>query len=172
MATKKQIKKAQLSNKTKTSTTDQNEIQRLIRIILVVVGVFLAFTLITYFVENNKKTTTEEETTIQYDVILLASLFDQTEDDYYVLVTKDEDPNITVYETYASYALEKDKDFRLYYSYLDEVFNQEFVGEKSNIKKKDLKVANTTLIRIKDKKIKSYYEGKEKITEYLQDLIK
>lgn len=171
MSTKKQIKKIQESKKIKPVASDENEIQRLIKIILIVVAVFLLFTLITYIKSNNSKKA-EPETAIQYDVILLASLYDQNPDDYYVLITNEEDPNIVLYERYAGYALEKDSSFRLYYSYLDEVFNKDFIGEKNNITKKNFKVATTTLVRIKDDKIKSYYEGKKEITKHLQELIK
>lgn len=170
MATKKQIKKSQQINNAKIKS-EQNEIQRLIRIILIVVGVFLVFTLITYLVEKNKTKTETEETKIQYDAILLGSLLD-LDGSYNVIITNEKDPDITLYESYATYALKKDSSFRLYYSYLDEVFNQQFVGEESNIKKDNFKVSTTTLIKVENGEIKAYYEGKAKITKYLQNLIK
>lgn len=58
---------------------------------------------------------------------------------------------------------------------LDLGFNEQYVGEKSNLKGgkvEELKFANTTLIKVKKKKVVEVYEGKEKILEHLRSITK
>ena len=58
---------------------------------------------------------------------------------------------------------------------LDLGFNEKYVGEKSNLKGgkvEELKFADTTLIKVKKKKVVEVYEGKEKILEHLRSITK
>lgn len=171
---KKQVIKKEVKQATPITS---NEVTNLIKIVLIVSAVFLIFYGITIIVTKNKKASVPENTdaVIQYDEILLGTLFEQPNSEYYVLVTAADDEYLTTYTTYLSTYKTKENATRFYTSNLDSGFNKTYIAEESFINTNnlaELKFKESTLLKIKDKKIVSSYEGNVKIIEHLKTLIK
>ena len=163
-------------NINKKNYQDDNEISKLIKLVVVVTVVFLVFYLITYLV-NREKTESETENntaTIQYDEILIGNLLEQPNDEYYVMIYDIDDYQSIVYETYLNLYSNKDDALRYYTATLNNPLNKNFVSDKSNFEIKkitDLKINGSSLIKIKNKKIEKYYVG-EDIISYLKEISK
>ena len=104
------MKKAKISSSKKTNAmiSTDNEMSKLIILILVVALVFALFYVITLFVTKDKNTTNtsnEENTeaTIQYEKILATNILSQKNNEYYVLVYFNSDKYVDVYKSYLSY---------------------------------------------------------------------
>lgn len=171
------VKKTKIAKEVKAPAFSSNEVSNLLKIILAVTAVFLVFYGITSLVTKNKKqeTTDTEDVTIQYDEILLGALLEQTNSDYFVLVTTEEDMYVDTYNTYISTYKNKENAIRIYTANLDSGFNKNYKSEESNLNIstiKDLKLKTSTLFRISNGQISSYYEGNEQIVSYLKDIIK
>jgi len=165
-------------NKKETTTIlNNNEVKKLLMIISVVTAIFLIFYGITIIVtknSDNANNKTNEEVIIQYDEILLGTLFEQNDTEYYVLVTKEDDTYLSTYSNLISIYQSSEDAARVYFANLDNGFNKHYKSEKSNITNdlKELKLGGTTLLRIKNKNIISSYEGNAAITEHLNSLLK
>ena len=164
-----------------TSSDSTDEIRKLLIIIGAVCAVMLAFYFITEVVVKNKKNSNNNnqndikvEPVIQYEQILMGSLFNQNESDYYVLVYDKDDAMLDLYNQYISSYNKLDSHLKVYKVNLSEDFNKSYIGEESHLSGdniKDIKVTGTTLIRIKDKEISSSYENGEDITKKLKELV-
>lgn len=155
---------------------DNNEILKLLKFIILVSLIVLAFYVVTLFVnKDEEQASTETPTTIQYDYILVGNILTQPSEDYYVLAKTSDDINSQVYEAYLSnYTSIKDA-LRVYYIDLDNPLNSKFLKEESNFKFKnvtDISFKETTLLLIQDNKIKKTYEGKDNIIKVLTELTK
>ncbi len=169
------------SNKTNSMVSTNNEMSKLILFILIVAIVFVAFYIITLFVTKKDETatdTTEENTeaTIQYEKILASNILSQKPSEYYVLVYYGSDKYVDYYKNYLTYyesSIEGAVPY--YYVDMDEVFNNTFKSEQSKLDVKDVKefkFSQTTLLRIRDSKVISTYEGKDNITGKLGRMTK
>ena len=164
-----------------TSSDSTDEIRKLLIIIGAVCAVMLAFYFITEVVVKNKKNSNNNnqndikvEPVIQYEQILMGSLFNQNESDYYVFVYDKDDVMLDLYNQYISSYNKLDSHLKVYKVNLSEDFNKSYIGEESHLSGgniKDVKVTGTTLIRIKDKEIRSSYENSEDITKKLKELV-
>ncbi|NLL45120.1 MAG: hypothetical protein GX247_05605 [Mollicutes bacterium] len=159
-----------------TITTETNEIKELTKIIVSILLIFLLFFTITYLLtkKEDKLPPLEEELEIQYDEILIGELLNKKENEYYVLVTKEDDHFVDLYKAYLQEYEDREKAIRVYYSNLDNVFNQKYQANESKLSISDIKnirFKGTTLLKIKKGKIVSYYETKDKIMEHLKALI-
>ena len=99
---------------------------------------------------------------------------DQPNDEYYVMIYDTEDYDSIVYETYLNMYKQKEDSHRYYTATLNNPLNQKFLSDSSNFNIKkitDLKIKSSTLLKIKNKKIEKYYEGKN-IIEHLQEISK
>ncbi len=159
---------------------ENNEFTNLIKIVLIVTGIFLAFYLITYLVAKNKATTEEEtdaaEVSIQYDEILMSNLLKQNSSEYYVLAYDAEDVYYDAYNTYLTSYTGEDDAIRVYTSILSNGFNKSYydVDAESNTditSIDELKLNSSTLIKVKDGNIETVYEGHDAIVTYLKTLI-
>ena len=174
MAKKNNTKKAKNSTKiTKANINNDDEFGKLIKLIVLVTVIFLVFYGITFLVNREQE---EEETQtgaqIQYDNILIGDLLTQPNDEYYVMVYDSDDVYNVLYQTYLGLYASKEDAIRYYTADLDNPFNNSFVGEKANFEIKtikDLKLNASTLLKIKDGKIKEHYVG-EKLKEYLKEI--
>ena len=156
--------------------TTNNEMAKLVKIVLLITAIFLVFYGITLLVTENKtEETPVTEATIQYDEILLSSLFEQPNNEYYVLVTKEDDDYLGVYSVYTSKYQSKENKLRLYSANLSSGFNSSYEAEESNLnttKIEELKLKESTLLKISNKKIVASYEGSTKIIEHLKNISK
>ena len=156
--------------------TTNNEMVKLVKIVLLITAIFLIFYGITLLVTEKKaEETPVTEATIQYDEILLSSLFEQPNNEYYVLVTKENDDYLGVYSVYTSKYQSKENKLRLYSANLSNGFNSSYEAEESNLnttKIEELKLKDSTLLKISNKKIVASYEGSTKIIEHLKNISK
>lgn len=170
-------------NKTTSIVSTDNEMSKLIILILAVAFVFALFYVITLFVTNNDSSSksinnaaNNDANSIQYEKILVSNIFSQKESEYYVLAYFDTDKYLDMYKSYLSfYKKNVSGAFPYYYVDVTDVFNKSFIGDKSNLDVsdiKDLKFSQTTLLRIKGNKIISIYEGNEQITGKLGRMTK
>lgn len=167
-------------DKIETIKTTPTEIKKLLLIIfgiLIVCAIFYGITIL--FVKDNKLEENKEENksnvSIQYEEIILSKLLNQSEKDYYVLITLDEDINNKVYNEYKNKYKDKKDSKKIYISNLNHPFNKPFISDNSNFNInniKDLKLKESTLIRVYKNKIKEYYEGKNEIISKLKELVK
>lgn len=170
-----------LAKKKEKLALENNEFTNLIKIVLIVTGIFLAFYLITYLVAKNKANDTDKkddtaETSIQYDEILMSNLLKQVGSEYYVLAYDAKDVYYDAYNTLITSYTGKDNTKRVYTSILSNGFNKSFydVDAKSNTNITsidELKLNSSTLIKVKDGKIETTYEGHDAIVTYLKTLI-
>jgi hypothetical protein len=157
---------------------NDNEMIKLIELVIIVSLIVLVFYVITLFV--NKKEDSDEQTTttpaeIQYDNILVGNILSQPNDKYYVLVRLSDDVNTNTYEVYLSNYEYMTDSLRTYYVDLNNPLNSKFLKEESNFKIKnitDISFKETTLLLIENKKIKKTYEGKDEIINILKEITK
>lgn len=175
---KKIVKK--VDNNKKTIVSNDNEMMKLIILILIVAVVFGIFYVITLFVTKDETTSDLPEesysATIQYDEILAGNIFDQKDDDYYVLVYYPEDQYVSLYMSYLSYyEMTVENATRYYTVNMSDVFNNQFVADESVLNvtdSKDFRFSQTALLRIKNGKVYSTYETKDIITAKFGRMIK
>ena len=171
---------AKETSKKKKSNLSNNEFVKLLQLILIVTGIFLAFYLVTWlFTDNsdeNKKEEDKPEVSIQYDEILMSNLLKQKDLEYYVLAYDAEDKYYDSYNMYIhKYSTQKDAK-RVYTSILSNGFNKKFydkelkesVIDAADISK--LKLKDTSLIRVRRGTIRNVYEGHEEIINFLSTL--
>ena len=171
---------AKETSKKKKSNLSNNEFVKLLQLILIVTGIFLAFYLVTWlFTDNsdeNKKEEDKPEVSIQYDEILMSNLLKQKDLEYYVLAYDAEDKYYDSYNMYINtYSTQKDAK-RVYTSVLSNGFNKKFydkelkesVIDAADISK--LKLKDTSLIRVRRGTIRNVYEGHEEIINFLSTL--
>ena len=171
---------AKETSKKKKSNLSNNEFVKLLQLILIVTGIFLAFYLVTWlFTDNsdeNKKEEEKPEVSNQYDEILMSNLLKQKDLEYYVLAYDAEDKYYDSYNMYINtYSTQKDAK-RVYTSVLSNGFNKKFydkelkesVIDAADISK--LKLKDTSLIRVRRGTIRNVYEGHEEIINFLSTL--
>ena len=155
---------------------DENEMAKLIRIIIIVVIIFGAFYLLTAYINKKEKvadSSTSYKETIQYTDILIGNMFKQS-GNYYVLVEDIEDVNIRAYNTYISKYASSNATKKFYTAILNNVFNQGYKADTSSITTdlSKLKFSKTTLVEISQGKIVKIYEKDEDILNFLKQLTK
>lgn len=170
-----------LTKKKEKVVLENNEFTNLIKIVVIVTGIFLAFYLITYLIAKNKaddaeKDTDAAEVSIQYDEILMSNLLKQSSSEYYVLAYDAEDVYYDTYNTYITSYTGEDDAIRVYTSILSNGFNKSYYDVDAESKTdvtsiSDLKLNSSTLIKVKDGKIDAVYEGHDAIVTYLKTLI-
>lgn len=137
-----------------------DEIRKLLIIIGAVCAVMLVFYFITDGVVKNKKDKPKEETPevkidpeIDYDHILMGSLFDQKEDSYYVLAYTEDDDFYPIYEAYLENYDKIEDHLKVYRVNLSDGFNKSYIADESYLEGSNInliKVKGTTLIRIEE----------------------
>ena len=175
-------KKANIKNKKKNNSifSSDNEMAKLILLIIIVAAAFALFYVITSLVVKNKDKTENKqennEVVIQYEKILVSNILSQNNTEYYVLAYTSNDSYLDAYKNYLLfYETSKQDAVPYYFVELDNTFNKGFISEKSNLnvdKSENFKFSQTTLLRIKDGKVISTYEGKENITGKLGRMTK
>lgn len=155
----------------------KDELTKLIKIILIVCVVLVAFYFLTVLVTKNKDNDKIEDTAavIQYQKIIVGEILNRAESEYLVLVQKEDDVYIDLYNQYLQIYSGKKGSLNYYTVVLDEVFNQNNISEETDVLGNDVqnyKFANTTLIKVKNGTLESVYKDKDSIISYLNSLIK
>lgn len=137
---------------------------KLLFIILIIILVFYALTnFITSRPTNQKENNPEAE--IQYDEILIGSIYNVTNEEHYVLVELEED-YLTLSSVVTAYKSKEDA-IKIYTANLNHVMNKKYLKEESNFETRFPTFKETTLIKITNNNIVEYYEGIDKIEEIL-----
>ena len=111
---------------------DENEMFKLLKLVVIVSLIAVVFYIITLFVNKEKPEEEVAETpvSIQYDNILVGNILNQPTEDYYVLAKTQDDVNAKVYEAYLSKYSEIEDALRVYYTDLDNPLNSKFLKEE------------------------------------------
>lgn len=164
-----------------TKRQKNDEVTKLVEMILVVLVIFAGFYIITSFITkkqsntNSTENVSEDDKIIQYDEILIGNLFNQPNNEYYVLLTNDDSYYKDSLNYYSQSYNQKEDTIRLYTVDTNDLLNKSYIAEQSNINVeniKDFKVSTTTLILIKDKKIQKAIEGDIEVTKELIEISK
>lgn len=170
------MKKKKINHKNNIETN--NELINLIKIVVIVCVILLAFYFITLLV--NKKTkgsvfgNDDSVAVIQYDKIIVGEILNRPDNNYLVLVKKENDVNSNLYQSYLSIYSGKENALKVYNVDLSEVFNSNYVGDETILDKgiQNYKFSDTTIIKVDDGSISESYVGAEAIENYLKELIK
>lgn len=183
------------SSKTTTSSTDKkktiervrrdliysqndssDEISKLARIVLIVTAILVLFYGITVFVTrrvNAVKTAklgkSDEKSEIQYDSILIGTMFN-IEGRHFVLIYSEDDEHYEEYNNLLKTIEVNDEAPKVYKAILDESFNKMYLASESNYDSdlSKFKVKGTTLVEI-DGDIKSTYDDYDSIKNKLNE---
>jgi hypothetical protein len=146
-----------------------------IKIILIILVIVCVFSLITSFVTNKKNNkTNSNEVTIQYKEIIAGNILNVSNDEYYVLIEFENDNYNTLYETYLTNYASKEKALPYYKVDMSKGFNKSYIStDKPNLDtdiSSELKFTETTLLKIKSKKIVEKYYTNDAIIKALEQL--
>ena len=180
MSKKQILKNIQKDRKITTGKEEKDNYFKFVTTLAILLIVFI----ISYFVigffytkeidfnKDNDKDKTKDEINIDNNTIMLGQMFDQSENDYYVLIydLTDENSNISTWES--TYSM-KDNAVKIYKVDSSKKFNSKYiVKEGSNKSAKDLstlKVISPTLIKVTNKQITEYIEGEDDIVNLLKN---
>ncbi|MBO5530609.1 MAG: hypothetical protein J5970_04350 [Bacilli bacterium] len=154
----------------KVITNDEMSVGGFVKIIAWLLIILIGFTLITMYVTRDKKEKPNND--IQYTNIIVGSILNRSEEDYFVLVEKEDDANIQNYQTMIDKYNNKDEHLRFYIVLLSDPFNASYVADEANLsveKITDIRFSETTLLHIKNGKITSTRMG-DAIGDYLNKL--
>ncbi len=157
------------------NATTNDEVKKLIILVTVVTGVFLAFYGITIFMNFDKdEEIVETPATVQYKEILLGNILNQKEEEYYVVLSKNKEFNLLTYELWMSNYEEVEESLKTYIVNIDSPFNDKFISDETNLEVddiNDLKVNDDALLKIEDNEVVDVIEGRDEIIEYFKELI-
>lgn len=160
------------------SNDSTDEISKLLKIVLIVTGVMIIFYGVTTFITkkvNAVKTAklgkSDEKVSIQYDSVIIGSMF-KMDGHYFVLIEEKDDDKVSEYDTLLKSIAANDDALKIYTADLSSSFNKKFLGKESNFDS-DLtkfKVKNTTLVEIENHKIKDTFDSYDSIKKKLDEL--
>ena len=136
-------------------------------LIVFVLSYFIIGLFYTNEIDLNKDSEEEtEEINVDNGTIMLGQLFDQSEDDYYVLIYDVNDKE-TIIPSWKSVYEAKENALKIYVVDSKKKFNSKYITDKNGNKNAtsldNLKVVSPTLIRITNKKITDYIESEDNI---------
>lgn len=155
-----------------------DELSKLIKIVLIVTGVMIVFYGVTTFITkkvNAVKTAklgkSSKETAIQYDNIIIGSMFN-IEGHYFVLIEKEDDDNSSEYDMLLKSIEANDESLKIYTAGLDNSFNKSYLAEESNYDSdlSNFRVSGTTLVEVDNHKIIDTFDSYDSIKEKLNEL--
>lgn len=161
-------------NKVKSYSSDTDEFNRMIKVLLVVVLALVAFYFV-FAIARGEISFGEdkEEVQIQDVEILAGNTFSRNETEYYVMLydfsSTDSSIYANLYEMYTSYSASN--SIKMYLVDLNKGFNTRYVTidkKEVNISSiENLKVVNGTLVKVKEGAGVSYSIGKDEIKKTL-----
>lgn len=159
---------------------NENEFNKLIKIILILILFFAIFYGITYFVSNKQQNiigngeSQQKIAAIQYDKIIVGDIKNQKRDEYYVFMDKSDSNNYDLYQSYLSNYASKEDAIKVFTVDMNDIFNQDYYAKESNIDTDDMsefRIKEATLLKIEDGTIVESYEGKDEIVAKLKSMI-
>lgn len=159
-------------------TLDDNYQAKNMFIIIIVIAVLLVPL---YFITNlvigkdtksESKSTNTKEVEIQTEKILVGQLLNRNKSEYYVLADKRDNKMSTLFDNYLNDYKKKEDHLEVYKIDLDDGLNKGYIDEETNITDdlKELKLSDTTLFKIVDGKIDSYYVGNDDVVKALKEI--
>lgn len=181
--TKKEAKKVKKNKKIVGNTPAHynEDVVKMIKIGVIVILCFAVIYFITAIVNGELfgKKETKEEPVIQNVEILMGETFEKKDSEYIIVYYDFEDK---IYSNLYSVLIENynstNKDIPMYKVNLATNFSKKYMAneeESSNTTPtslSNLKVKGATLIRIKDKNVIKYIEGKDGIKNYIEEIMK
>lgn len=178
MNRKQTLKRMKQDKKNRNSVEDTNYVNRFVMtlglVLIVLIGSYLfigIFITKTIKFGNEEKKEEKEEVVIDNSTILMGQVFDQKEEEYYVLIYDTKDTSSIIKNWKQHYDLKTD-GIKLYVVNTSDSLNKRYISkDESNTNPtgySDLKVKDPTLIKINNKNVVEYIEGDEQITEALK----
>lgn len=154
-----------------------DEVVKLVKVVLLVTAVMIVFYFVTSFVTrkaNAKKVAQKskaEKTVIQYENIIIGSMLNK-DGEYYVLIEKDDDDNLSEYDTLVQTISVNDEAPKIYKANLTDIFNKMYLSDENNYDSNlsNFKVKGTTLIKVSDHSISETYDNHDSIKSKLDEL--
>lgn len=140
-------------------TKQEYSLEKIIKILFIIILIVLIFYGITILItkyQKNKQDETTSDVDIQYNEILIGSMYQQKEDEYYVLVELESDYS-NLYSKVNNY--QQSGKTKLYTATLDKALNKKYMGEESNFDTKFPTFKESTLLKINNGSIIEHYEG-------------
>lgn len=172
MNRKQVLKDMKKKKKEKNFEEETNYVSRfilylLIFLILLIIGYLIIGIFVNKTISFNKKDTKEtSEVTIDNKTILAGEIFDQKEDEYYVLVYNKNEEN-SILGTWKGVYSGKENALKIYEVDSETKLNGNFIVKENSNKDaqsySELRIISPTLIKINNKKIVEYIEGEEQI---------
>ena len=153
-------------------------LKSMIKILLCIVIIFMAFYVITNIIVSNRKSEPDNNVTVvDFSKITLSQLLSREEDEYFVIATMASlynstyiDTNyINLYNQYINNYKQKEESYAFYYVDLDNALNKNYISDKLNITDdlSKLQLNDEVLFKIKNGSIEKTYIGREKILDKL-----
>lgn len=152
-----------------------NEIGKLIKVVLIVTAVIIVFYFVTSFVTKKansvKNEKSKEKVTIQYDNLIIGSMLNK-DGEYYVLIEKDEDEHLSEYTTSIQMIGINDDALKIYIANLTDSFNKVYLADEANYDSDltNFRVKDTTLIRVDNHQIQETFDDYDSIKAKLESL--
>lgn len=145
----------------------------------IILGVIILIVLIIYLISNsiaNRNVYHYDEpysATFNYENVMIGTMFNRPEEEYYVILYKKDNPNAEFYKVLASDYATSENALKIYYCDISDKMNEKYYASdgKSNPNAKtidDLKVGDLTLVKIKKGKITKYLEKFVELKEELK----
>lgn len=178
MSKKQILKNMEKNSKKNISSSEKDTFFKFITtlVILILVMILVYFLIgVFYTKEIDFKSDDEEETeevSVDNSTITLGQLFEQSDDEYYVVVYDVNEEN-SVVATWFSIFKSNNSDASVYTVDSKNKLNSRYLTEDESNNApssySDLKVKSPTLIKVKDKKVSEYIEGEDSIKDYLKN---
>lgn len=159
------------------ASNNNDEITKLVKLILLVTLIMVVFYFITSIVTskaNAKKVAQKKQSeavTIQYENIIIGSMLNK-DGDYYVLIEKEDDNNLSEYETTIQTISVNEEAPNIYKANLTDSFNKIYLSDTNNFDSnlENFKVSGTTLLKISNHQIAETYDNYDSIKGKLDEL--
>ncbi len=173
-----QMKKIQKNGKKPQSirvdASSNDEVRSFGILVLAIVIVLLLVYTISVFVKGKDYSSIFDNSLnaseIQYNELLVGTIFSPKDENYFVLVIDRDDPYADLLKNYAKNYIEGQKHEAFYTVDLGNMFNKSAKGEDTNVE--ELIFKGTTLIQIENGEIKEYEEDSDTIAKKLVQMIK
>lgn len=141
--------------------------KKMIITLFIVLAIIAIFYGITILITKNKKEEAKNETydtVIQYKDILVGELYNQREDDYYVLAYNSDEESQNYISSLTSYS-DLELAIKTYTIDLTTAFNKKYVASESDFNNSYPIFSGPTLLRITNKQITEIYEDDDIATQ-------
>lgn len=170
-----------IKNQTPISGEQNNEIIRLVKIVLIVTAIFAVFYVVTLLVtkksdevkhDREQENKTVEKAEIQYENIMIGTMLNENGTSY-VLILETDDNRSEEYESLIETIKSNEDAPNIYKANLTDSFNKTYLGKEENYYVSDIsefRVKGTTLVKIGDGKVDAVFDNYDAIKNKLTEL--